>query len=383
MDVSERSGLVTYAIRDIVSEAKRLEKAGTKMIYLNIGDPALFGFHPPEHILNAAKKALEKGLTGYAPSQGDPELVKTISLSEGVAEDSVFVTAGLSEGIDFFFHAMMDAGDSITLPSPTYPLYITKQNVFDGVENYHNCDRNWEPDVESLRKSITTKTKAIVVINPNNPTGAVYSKKTLKAIFDIAGEKKLPIFADNAYEMMVFDGEMVDIRKLAKDVPLIIGGSLSKNYLYPGARIGWLALHGDDMNGLKDALQRLCNQRLSVNWEMQKAAVSALKGPKKFMDSFNSELKKRASFISKEISRVNGLSLIPPKGAFYAFIKLESKKWKSDWDFCRALLREGVVTVPGSAFSSKLDGLYFRIVFLPKPEILEEAFRRIERLITV
>lgn len=377
---STRNNLVSYPIRDIVLEAKAIEKAGTRMIYMNIGDPAAFGFGPPQHILDAAREALGKGLTGYAPSEGDPELRKEIAASEGVTEGDTFVTAGLSEGIDFLFHSLLDPGHNIVLPSPTYPLYITKERIYYGTENYYDCDAGWEPDAESLRKSINERTSAIVLINPNNPTGAVYSRKSVQEIIDVAGEFHLPVISDNAYDMMVFDGECPDIRKVHKDVQLIVGGSLSKNFLYPGARVGWLAFHGDSMGKLKEGIQKLCNQRLSVNWEMQKGAVAALRGNKGHIESFNHELRKRRDYIVKRISETDPLSMSPPKGAFYAFVRVESRKWKTDWQFCRELLRHGVVTVPGSGFSSALKGLYFRIVLLPPIDQLGEAFGRIEKM---
>jgi len=378
--VSSRSRLVSYPIRDIVLEAKALEKQGTEMVYLNIGDPALFGFRPPGHILEGVKKALEQNLSGYCPSRGDPELVKAVAESEGIGEGDVFVTTGLSEGIDFLFQALLDPGHNILLPSPLYPLYITKSRLCHGSETFYECDRNWEPDADDLRKKINERTQGIVLINPNNPTGAVYSRSRVQEIVDIAGESNVPIISDNAYEMMSFEGECPDIRKLHNDVPLIVGSSLSKNFLYPGARVGWLAFHGEGMDSLKDAMMRLCNQRLSVNWEMQKGTVEALRGSKTHIESFNEEMRKRIRIVEKRIEGIDGLSLSSPKGAFYAFPKIEKGPWKTDWEFCRELLKHGVVTVPGSGFSSTLKGLYFRIVFLPEPGKLEEAFSRIEKM---
>ena len=180
--------------------------------------------------------------------------------------------------------------------------------------------------------------------------------------------------------MMVFDGECPDIRKIHKDVPLIVGGSLSKNFMFPGARVGWLAFHGEGMEKLRNSTQRLCNQRLSVNWQMQRGAISALRKGKDHIKPFNEELRKRRDFIVKRINEIEGLSLSPPKGAFYAFPKVDSNKWKNDWEFCRELLKYGVVTVPGSGFSPVLNELYFRIVLLPSPEKIDQAFNNIERM---
>lgn len=378
VEPSKRSELVSYPIRDIVQEAKKIEKQGTQMIYLNIGDPAPFGFRPPQHILDAAAQALTQNYSGYAPSEGDPELRQAIAKYEKVAPEDVFVTSGLSEGIDFLFQALVDPGRNILLPTPTYPLYLTKERLSYGTVEFYGCDANFEPDLDSLRKSVTKYTKAILVINPNNPTGAVYSRKTLEGIVDIAGEHKIPIISDDAYEMLVFDGEYTNLRTLHKDVPLVSGNSISKNYLYPGARVGYLAFHGGGWDGMKETMQRLCNQRLSVNWEMQRAYIAALKGSHDHIKRFNEELRKRRDVVVKRVKSIPGLSLASPKGAFYAFIKVEDDRWKDDNEFVRGLLKHGVVTVPGSGFAPTMEGKYFRLVFLPKPEQLETAFDRIE-----
>jgi len=379
IETSKRSDLVSYPIRDIVLEAKALEKKGTKMVYLNIGDPAPFGFRPPQHVLDAVSEALRENYSGYAPSEGDPDLRAAAADYEGVKPDDIFITSGLSEGIDFLFQALIDPGRNFILPNPTYPLYLSKQRMMFGTENFYDSDRNWEPDVDSMRKKINKYTKAILVINPNNPTGAVYSRKTLEEIVDIAGEHKLPIISDDAYEMLVFDGEYTNLRRIHKDVPIISGNSLSKNYIYPGARVGYLAFHGEGWDKVKDAVQRLCNARLSVNWEMQRAYIAALKGPHDHIAKFNAELKKRRDLLMKRVSGIDGLSLVAPRGAFYAFVRVEKKgRWKNDWQFVRELLKEGVVVVPGSGFTSDHSTMAFRIVFLPKLEELDTAMDRIE-----
>jgi alanine-synthesizing transaminase len=376
---STRSELVSYPIRDVVQEAKKLEKQGTNMIYLNIGDPAPFGFRPPQHVLDAAAAALKQNYSGYAPSEGDPELRKTVAEFEKTAPEDVFITTGLSEGIDLLFQALVDPGRNILLPVPTYPLYLTKERVSYGTVELYDCDENYEPDLDSLRNRITKYTRAILVINPNNPTGAVYSRKTLEGIINIAGEAKLPIISDDVYDQMVFDGEMTNMRSLAKDVPVVCGNSLSKNYIYPGSRVGYLAFHGPGWDNVKETMQRLCNQRLSVNWEMQRAYIAAIKGSHDHIKHFNAELKIRRDLLVKRVKEIEGLSVAPPKGAFYAFIKVENDKWKNDAEFVRGLLKYGVVVVPGSGFAPTMKGKYFRLVFLAKPDQLNEAFNRIEK----
>lgn len=381
IEASKKSELVSYPIRDIVQEAKKLEKQGRDMIYLNIGDPGPFGFRPPQHILDAVAEALKQNYSGYAPSDGDPDLKKTAAEYEKVGEDDVFICNGLSEGIDFLYQALVDPGRNIILPTPSYPLYLTKQRISFGSEVFYNCVENWEADIDDLRKKINKYTKAILVISPNNPTGAVYSRKTLQGIVDVAGEFKLPIISDDAYEMLVFEGERINLRNMCKDVPLVSGSSISKNFIYPGARVGYIAFHGEGWNSIKDAVQRLCNQRLSVNWEMQRGAIAALKGGEGHIQKFNGELKKRADLLDKRIKEIDGIRMYKPKGAFYAFPEVEPharKYWKNDWEFVRGLLKEGVVTVPGSGFAPNMEGMYFRIVFLPTIEQLEEALNRLE-----
>ncbi len=376
---SIKSELVSYPIRDIVQAAKKYEKQGTDMIYLNIGDPAPYGFRPPQHILDAAADALKQNYSGYAPSEGDPELLEAVAEYEKVSPEDVFITAGLSEGIDFLFQALLDPGRNFLLPVPTYPLYLTKERINYGTVDFYDCDEDMEPDLDSLRRNINEYTKALVVINPNNPTGAVYSRKTIEGIVDIAGEYKLPIIADDVYDQMVFDGQITRVKEVCKDVPVVSGNSLSKNYIYPGARAAYLAFSGEGWDEIKDTIQRLCNQRLSVNWEMQRAYIAALKGPQDHIQSFNSELKKRRDLMVKRVNEIDGLSISPPKGAFYAFIGVEGP-WKTDTEFVYELLKTGVVVVPGSGFMpKKTDKKYFRMVLLPQLNQIDDAFNRIEK----
>jgi len=377
IEPSMKSELVSYPIRDIVQEAKKLEATGIDMLYLNIGDPAPFGFRPPQHILDAAADALRQNYSGYAPSEGDPELRQAIAKHEGVEASDVFVTSGLSEGIDFLFQALVDPGRNIILPTPTYPLYLTKERISYGTVDFYDSDENYEPDLDSLRRNITPFTKAILLINPNNPTGAVYSRKSLQGIVDIAGEHNLPIISDEVYDQMVFDGSITHLKDITKDVPMVCGNGLSKNYLYPGSRVGYIAFRGQGWGKVKDAVQRLANQRLSVNWEMQRAYIAAIQGPHDHIAKFNSELKVRRDLMMKRIDEIEGLSTAAPKGAFYCFIRIEDDRWKDDSEFVRGLLHHGVVSVPGSGFAPNMKSKAFRIVFLPKPEQIDLAFDRI------
>ncbi len=378
--LSERSAKVKYEIRDIVLRAKKVQESGKKIHWFNIGDPNVFGFKPPAHVTAAIKVALDDSkYSSYCPSQGDPDLIAAVAKKEGVGAESVFVTSGLSEGIDFVFQSLVDPGDNVLLPSPSYPLYTTKCEVLGGVPNYYACDSKWEPDIEDMRKKINARTKAIVVINPNNPTGATYSRKTLKGISDLASEYKLPIIADEIYDQMTLDSpHSINMRDLKCDTLLVSGNGISKNYLYPGARVGFLSVHNDEENVLSSALLRLCNARLSVNWEMQRGALAAVTGNHDHVKAAVTELRKRRDVVSRRVNGTSGLSVVAPSAAFYSFVKVESKNFATDRDFVYSLLENtGVLVVPGSSFSPVLDGKYFRLVFLAPPAELEEAFDKI------
>jgi alanine-synthesizing transaminase len=363
-------------------EAKREEAKGRKMIYLNIGDPPLYAFPPFKGIAERVKSALDENCKGYAPSEGDEQLRKTVAKIEKCRPEDVFVVAGLTEGIDFFFHSFIGFGEKVLLPNPVYPLYLSKAKQFEGDSVFYRHDADGQIDVANLARKIEGA-KAMVIINPNNPLGSVYSEKNLSEVIALCAEYDVPIFYDGSYDQLVFDGKLIDFRKIARGkVPFVYGSSLSKNFNYPGARIGWVAFHGEKWEDVKNAFFLLCNQRLSVNWEYQKAAAAAIIDPaypayitevrKKLMD-------RRQAFM--KIAAKLPLSFAVPKGAFYAFIKIETPKWKKDLAFVHAALKEGVVFVPGSGFGRQEDGVYFRTTFLPAPHIIEEAFGNIKRLL--
>ncbi|MGB9718971.1 MAG: aminotransferase class I/II-fold pyridoxal phosphate-dependent enzyme [Candidatus Anstonellales archaeon] len=369
--LAKRTKHVEYAIRDIVMEAKKLEKEGKKLLYFNIGDPIPYGFSPPEHVMKAlSEAALNPRIKGYAPSKGDPELVKAVAEMHKTEEENVFITTGLSEAIDFLYFSLTEKNEYILLEDPTYPLYLTKARVYSKAPLL--ADYTSE---ESIRKAISgKKVKAIVIISPNNPTGRVYTEKQLRAIVNIAGELDVPVFYDGAYDMLSFV-PLPDFKKIAKDVPFIYGQSISKNFIFPGARVGWVVFYGE-LGGLKNSFEKLCNQRLSINAEVQKAAVAAIKGPKEHIEKFKKELLKRRDVMAKIIEQNEMLSANRPDGAFYYWIKFDAKM--DDWEFVRKLMKEeGIVSVPGSAFSSSKK--HFRVVYLPTTEQIEEFGRRMER----
>ncbi len=378
--LADRVESISYEIRDIVARARKVQSTGKKIHWFNIGDPNQFGFKPPENITNAIIDALhDPKYSAYCPSEGDPELRAAIAKIEGVSPDYVTIHSGLSEGIDFLFQALVNPGENILLPSPSYPLYNTKLRVSGGTDNYYQTDKDFMPDTEDLRRKINPKTKAIVVINPNNPTGATYPRAVLQEIVNIAGEHKLPIIADEIYDKMTIDEDhSVNMRTLSKELPLISGNGLSKNFVYPGSRVGYLALHGEGMDPLRDALVKLCNQRLSVNWEMQRGALAAFTMPMAHLEKTRQELRIRRDIIYKGLNAIPGISCAKPTASFYSFPKVETSKFKDDREFVYSLLEEtGVLVVPGSAFSPVLPGKFFRLVFLASPSELGEAMGKI------
>ncbi|MFZ5997076.1 MAG: aminotransferase class I/II-fold pyridoxal phosphate-dependent enzyme [Nitrospirota bacterium] len=379
---TERMNVVSYPIRDIVMEAKREEAKGKRMIYLNIGDPPQYGFTPFRAIAERVKSALDENCRGYAPSEGDEQLRKTVAKIEKCAPEDVFVVAGLTEGIDFFFHSFIGFGEKVLLPNPTYPLYISKAKQFEGDSVFYRHTADGQIDVEHLARKIEGA-KAMVIINPNNPLGSVYSKKNLEEVVKLCAEYDVPIFYDGSYDQLIYEGRQIDFRKIARGkVPFIYGSSLSKDFSYPGARIGWVAFHGERWEDVKNAFFLLCNQRLSVNWEYQKAAAAALIDlayPDYISDMKRKLVERRDTFMN--MTKRLPLSFPTPNGAFYAFIKIETPKWKKDVQFVRAALKEGVVFVPGSGFGRQEDGVYFRTTFLPEPHIIEEAFDKVKKIL--
>jgi alanine-synthesizing transaminase len=379
---TERMNVVSYPIRDIVMEAKREEAKGKKMIYLNIGDPPQYGFEPFKVIAGRVKSALDESWKGYAPSEGDEQLRNNVAKIEKCNPEDVFAVAGLTEGIDFFFHSFIGFGEKVLLPNPVYPLYLSKAKQFEGDSVFYRHDADGQIDVANLAKKIEGA-KAMVIINPNNPLGSVYSEKNLSDVVKLCSEFDVPIFYDGSYDRLILEGKDVDFRKIARDkVPFIYGSSLSKDFCYTGARIGWVAFHGDRWAEVKNAFFLLCNQRLSVNWEYQKAAAAAIVDPsyKAYITDIKKKLLERRDTFVK-IAKGLPLSFPVPNGAFYAFMKIETTRWKKDLEFVRAALKKGVVFVPGSGFGRQEEGVYFRTTFLPEPHIIEEAFDKIRQIL--
>lgn len=380
---AKRMDAIKYPIRDVVKIAQGIAKQhNVKMDYwLNIGDPAQYGMKCPDTdiIAENVKKALDGNLKGYAPSPGDAELRETIAKTEGCSPDDVFVTEGLSEGIHFILFALVETGGKILLPNPTYPLYISDADSIGAQSVFYNHDGNGEIDIRDLEGKIAGA-QLMVIINPNNPLGSVYSESNLAKVVELCAAHGVPVFYDGAYDRLVFrDEDYVDFRKIAAGkIPFIYGSSVSKTHFYPGARVGWIAFHGakgDEWVNIKDAVLKKCCIRLSNNWEFQKAVAATLAArPVPDLREVKRQLIERKNALL-DATKEAPLSYPEPKGAFYAFMKIENDKWKNDWDFIRAAMERGVVLVPGSGFGTQDDGTYFRTTILPNPEMITEAFK--------
>jgi len=392
MEIAQRVNRIHYAIRDLDTNAKDLIK-------LNIGDPAFFGFKTPEPLVNAMSESVKNQKNYYTDSQGLLELREAIakrSSSRGVptTEKDVIVTAGASEAVNLIFACLIEKGSEVLLPAPTYPQYSSVVNFFEGENVFYKCDEenNWQPDVDDIKRKISEKTAAIVIINPNNPTGAVYKPKILKQIIDIAAEHKLPIISDEIYDDMVIEDSFTSTASLSKEVPIITLNGISKNYLAPGWRLGWMTLSNlkGEQEQLKEALLKLCRLRLCASTPAQFAAAKALNNTS-HINAVRNSLKKRRDFVLKRFSEIKtdkvSFSCTKPEAAFYAFPKLNDKYnlWKSDLEFVKELRDKGnVLVVHGSGFNyedTDRKTKHFRLVFLPELNVLAEAFNRIEQFV--
>lgn len=388
---AKRTEKVTYAIRDVVVEAEKLKKQGKKILHLNIGNPNIFDFETPKHMIEAVNKAMLANLSGYANSMGIPEAREAVSKEsgrlgiKGVTENNVLITTGVSEGIELAMNALVNPGENILTPNPGYPVYIAIVHKLGAVLNQYltSEDNAWQPDVDDIRKRINEKTKGIVVINPNNPTGSLYSRKILEEIIDLANEHDLLIFSDEIYSKILFDGEThASTASLASDIPILTFGGLSKNYIVPGWRVGWTIFSGpgSEINEFKEAVYKLARARLSAPGPFQYAIKPALEGPQDHIPEMVGKLEKRRNLLYKRLNEIEGFSCTKPKGAFYAFPKIELNI-KDDREFVLDLLRKKfILTVFGTGFGyPKPD--HMRIVFLPPLEILEESFNKLEEYV--
>ncbi|MGB9702776.1 MAG: aminotransferase class I/II-fold pyridoxal phosphate-dependent enzyme [Candidatus Kapaibacteriota bacterium] len=379
---AERTINVTYAIRDIVVLADQVKKTGKKMYYLNIGDPNVYDFETPHEIIESIHKAMLENKNGYASSIGEQFALDAIfrdAEKKGIRNiQAGFVTSGASEAIEICLSALVNKGENFLMPTPGYPLYTAVQGKYEMEPNPYYLDESngWQPDVEDIKSKINSKTKAIVLINPNNPTGSICKEDTLKEIINLAIEHNLVIFADEIYDKLIFDNKkLVSIASLNDQVPVITFSGLSKNFLAPGFRIGWGVVSGN-ISILADyieAINKLLRARVSANHPLQYAIPVALDGKQEHLKDVINRLERRRKITMELLATIDGINLVQPEGAFYAFPSIDVE---DDSHFCSKLLQEtGVVLVPGTGFGQKPGSHHFRIVILPPENVLEDAFK--------
>ena len=393
--VTGRASNIEYAIRDVIAYTTQLVKDGKKIYYLNIGDPAAFDFKTPQNVKDALCNAVQKDDNYYSPSEGRLDLREAIVRKEkkvnnvDITADNVLITEGISEGIEMILGALVEKGDEILFPGPTYPPYISYTRFFDGTPvSYETIeDECWHPNIDDLRSKITEKTRAIVIINPNNPTGSVYDGKTIKEILDIAGEHNLPVLTDEIYDQLTYEKEFVSAACLSKDVPVVGLNGFSKVYQMTGLRLGYMYFKGEgkQLDALKEGVERECRIRICANTPVQIAATAALNGPQEMVKDIVDRLRQRRDFSWKRLNEIEGISTTKPEGAFYIFPKIHDvgTRWKTDMEFVVQLLKEtGVLIVNGSGFDPVYGKGHARAVFLPPIAELDAAFNALEAFMT-
>lgn len=390
MKVSDRTFGVEYAIRDIISHARQYEKSGKSIIYLNIGDPVKYDFPTPPHIKQALVDSVMRDENYYAESEGIPELREAIAKKESekglsVNPDDVLVTNGVSEGLDMVMASVVDPNSEVLMPGPYYPPYSSYVKFYGGKPIEFKLTDDGKPDLDDLLSKITSRSRAICLINPNNPTGEVFDERSLKQLVDLATERDMYLICDEIYDRIFFDKEFTSIGKIARDAPVILLNGFSKVYLMSGWRCGYICMNNNcsNLENIKNNVPKLARVRIATNLPVQKAAVAALQGPQDHIPEMVRKLIKRRDLVVKRLNEIEGISCKNPRGAFYAFPKIQlSDRWKNDEDFVISLLyKTGVLTVHGSGFGTKFGKGHFRIVYLAQEELLEEAMNKLDSFI--
>ena len=387
IEVASRLQGFDYAIRSIVAEAEAVERSGRNVHYLNIGDPVLFGFTTPPHLVETVARAMRDGHNGYTPAAGimparEAVAAEYTSLGVPLSPDRVVLTSGTSEGIDLAISVLVDRGDEVLVPLPTYPFYTAVIGKLGAQAVYYRTDprRGWEPDLDHLGSMIGPRTRALVVIDPNNPTGAVYSEATRRKLLDLADRHNIVLLADEVYTDLVYGGPVPPIASLNPDAPVISFSSASKAYVAPGWRTGWMAVGAvGRLDKVLAAVKRLADGRLCTAGPMQYAVAAALAGDRSYQHEFRQQLKERADLTSRRLNAIDGIRCVPPAAAFYALPQIDLPPGRTDHDYVRGLLQEtGILCVHGSGFGMDPAAGYLRIIFLAAPDRLSSYFDQIE-----
>jgi alanine-synthesizing transaminase len=377
---------VRYAIRDLASVANEIMAQGHKVVPLNIGDPNVFDFRTPPHLIEAVHRAMLDNKNGYAPSPGIKPALDAIrgeAARKGInTVQDVFVTNGVSETVDACLTALLNPGDDLLTPCPDYPLYsalLTKLGI--KLNTYYlNEEDGWQPELDDIRKKITPRTRGIVLINPNNPTGSVCTRAMLEQIAEVARQHSLLIFSDEIYDKLILDqtDEHISMAAVAPDLPVVTFGGLSKNYLVPGWRIGWGIVSGEaaTVKNYNEGIQRLLRARLCANHPEQYAIKAALEGPQEHLVEVRKKLRSRRDLTVQWCNTTPRVSCVSPRGAFYAYPRIDIPE--GDDVFVKELIvQKHVMVVHGSGFGQKPGTQHFRIVFLPDEQTLSKAYAAI------
>ena len=396
--VTTRASQIEYAIRDVVVPATALEAKGHNILKLNIGDPLAYpGLPTPTHMIDAYQKAIIDQKNGYSPAYGIESLRNAIAEDErskinggwNCSPNDVYICHGVTEALQIIFAAYLSDGDEVLAPGPHYPPYMAYPQVYGGktVEYRLDPENGWSIDMEDLKSKMNDKVKLLVLINPNNPTGNVISEDELDSIIDLVSNyENCTIISDEIYDRLNFNGDHFSTASRSQDVPVITLNGVSKVYYAPGWRIGYMAFHDPKNNSIdvKDGIERLLRSRLCASTPAQYGYLAGLQGEDSWMNTYLAKIKKSNDYCIDRINNINGLSVQPPQGAFYMFVKLTDPYWyENDKKFVLELLHEEhVLTVHGSGFSKKYGKGHFRIVFLPTQEILKDALDRIENFLS-
>jgi aspartate/methionine/tyrosine aminotransferase len=389
---SKRTANFHYAIRNLASAAESLERGGRQVIYLNIGDPQAYGFRPPAHVVEAVTRALRDDFTGYSHSAGLLEAREAVAadatrLGAPTTPHQVLMTSGASEAADLVLTALVEEGDEVLLPAPGYPIYPAILNKLGAVARYYKLDgeNHWQFNAEELAPLIGERTRALLLINPSNPTGAIIPEETTVKILELAARHNLLVIADEVYRELSFARQPKAASVIARemDVPLITLESMSKTYLVPGWRVGWMRYTNEErMRDLTLAINRLASGRLCAPTPAQYGVRPALEGDKSFLAEFLREIKTRRDFVLSAIRQIEGLTCEVPAAAFYAMIKAEDPIRRNDERFVLDLLdATGVLVVHGSGFGSDPKDGFFRLVYLADETVLSHVFTEIGRFI--
>jgi alanine-synthesizing transaminase len=388
---AQRTERIKYAVRDIVLVAQKAKAAGKTLIYLNIGDPNQFDFQTPAHVVEAIYQALKDNHNSYAPSEGIPQALEAIrneAIQQGFQNiQDIFIGSGASECIETAISSLANEGDNILTPSPGYPLYTAVLGKLGCPENPYYLDENngWQPDLEDIASKINTRTRAIVLINPNNPTGSVCERKTLEGILELAARHRLVILADEIYSKLILSGAThLSIAALTGEVPILTFNGLSKAYLGPGLRIGWCIMSGPQavLNPYKEAIHKYLRARLCANHPIQYAIRPALEGDQSHLQELRRKLTLRRDITVNMLNSIDRVSCVTPAAAFYAFPQLSVDE--PDETFIPRLIEDtGVVVVPGSGFGQRPATSHFRVVFLPPEDLLKQAYGSIRNFIAL